>query len=431
MPKKSRAASRRTLVLREPLANLRHLQLRLLQRAHAQAMTPVPNTSFIIFIHGGNAIDDETARTIRGEVAAFGLGLEPISVTDPEAALKLSTLLRDRRPDVFCFLSSNFWALNIRNGDQLLHKLTDIPLVCYLQDHPVYFLHLVSPSLDGVVMFALGDDCGDFIAKHYGVRATTIAQPSGPLPHYMENEPDRADFLGRKNQLLCPMNLTIFGLTIDDVWDAIKALPAPRGSRVKKMIDIMLTDCVTPLHVASERLANAGEPEIAVEDLQWVLNFVKLWRRLQLVDMLIELPILVSSEYVPADHERKYPQKFTLLTVPETIRLYRQYRFVVNANPLITGAFHDRVTQAITNNAVCITDPNAVLHRHFHDEQEMLFVDYSRSDLADKITLYLEDPNLAYTMTVRCFDVWKQYAGLETAYRRLLGVVTDMRSRTL
>lgn len=384
---------------------------------------------FVLFIDGGNAIDEDSVRTLRTLMARFGLGFEELSVMDAKAEEKLKDVIRERRDEIFCFMSSNVWALNVRNGDRLLHTLTGIPLVLFLHDHPVYFLPFVSPALDGTLIVAQGEDCADFVCKYYAVEAATVVNQAGPWQEVPGawREPNLADFLARKNELLFPMNLTMSDRTIDDVWAVVKALPPARRRRAERMIDVMLTDCFTPLHIASERLVADGEEEIAIEDLQWVLNFVKLWRRLWLVKALIDLPILISSNFVPAELERKHPGKITLLTVPETVARYGKYRFVVNSNPLMTGFLHDRVTYALMNNAICVTDPNALLSRHFADEQNMLFVDYTRSDLAERISRYLDHPELAFDITAKAFPVWTRLTLREDAYRKLLEAVGEMR----
>jgi hypothetical protein len=383
----------------------------------------------ILFIHGGNHIDVHAADVLRCRFASFGYRLADISLVDRQAHIKLQALLRDHRDELFCYLSSNFWALNIRNDDRLLHSLTGIPLVIFLHDHPLYFLGQVSSSLEGVLILGLGADTEDFMAKHYPFQATMLSQSTGPwfTSADVPPEPNRADFMSRKNGLLCPMNLTIYGDNIDDIWAAIKALPTSRRQRVVILLEAALTDCLTPLHVISERQTAAGNAELDVADLPLVSNFVKLWRRTRIVEMLIELPIIISTNYAPAMLERKYPNKFTLLTVPETLPLYKAFRFIVNSTPLMTEVFHDRVTEALENNSVCITDPNAVLARHFSDGKEMIFIDYQRFDLAEKVSMYLDDPERAFEMTVDCYRVWSKMTAGHDAYRRLIEAVARKR----
>jgi hypothetical protein len=198
------------------------------------------------------------------------------------------------------------------------------------------------------------------------------------------------------------MNLSVYGLNIDDIWARIKALQPDRAGRAERLIEIALADCYTPLHVLSERMAAAGDPEIAIEDLRWVMDFVKLWRRLTVIRALIDLPALFSTAYVPPEFERRCPDKFTLLTRPQTVPLYGRYRFVVNVNPLI-DCFHERVTESLRNNSVCVTDPNAVIARHFRDDVDMLFIDYRRGDLTERAWRLIDDPEAAFAMTVSSF----------------------------
>jgi hypothetical protein len=380
----------------------------------------------ILFIHAGHPIEIEAAKLSRRDFAEYVYELEEFSVVDPQAHAILKNLLRDRSHELFFFYSMNFWALNIRNGDKLLHRLTGIPLAVMMHDHPVYFLHQLSPSLNGIVIVAPGEELPDFIAKHYGIAATAIGDP-GFRPHLRAAgpAPNFDDFSNRRNMLLCPMNLNIAGQNIDDIWATIKALPEPRRKRAVRLIDAALTDCMTPLHLISERLSASGDPELAVEDLRWVLNYVKLWRRMWLIEKLVDLPILISSAYVPADLERRYPEKFTLLTRSETIPLYRQFRFVVNTNPLI-HCFHERVTEALIGNSVCVTDRNIVIDRYFQDDRDMVFVDYTRPDLAERLTQLIDDPQRAFELTVNSYKVRMQPAFSGDAHRELIDTINEL-----
>lgn len=383
---------------------------------------------FVVYIHDDSAIQEVAARTAARELAAFGLEVVALSVRDAQAEPMLKKLLRERGDDLFFFYSSNLWALNIRRGDLLLHALTGIPLVILMQDHPIYFLHQLSPALNGAIFFVPGFDSADFVTKHYGLKVQTVVN-AGLLPSADDrpNEPDAAHFLRRKNALLCPMNLSVFGENIDDTWRTIKALPGDRRNRALRLIDAALTDCELPLHMISERLSAAGDPEIALEDLRWVLNFVKLWRRTRLVEMLVDLPILISSAYVPAEMERRYPKKFTTLTRPQTLALYPEYRFVVNSNPLFTHCLHDRVTEAVANNCVLITDPSPILTRYFSDDRDVIFVDYAQTNLAERITGLLEDPDRAFELTARAYEVRARQSISSDAYGELVRTVERAR----
>ena len=381
-------------------------------------------------IHGGNNIDTESAKMTRRAFAGHGYELEEVSVLEPAAKSKLQTLLRERRQDLAFFISSNFWALNVRSGTSLLHTLTGIPLVVLMHDHPVYFMHQLSSSLDGAIIFAPGADAADFIAKYYPIRVRAIAYP-GVLPSVAAAPPPRfEEFSARKNMLLCPINLIVEGLTIDDAWREIKALPRARGARAERLAEAALIDCETPLHVISECLSANGDPEIAIEDLRPVLNFVKLWRRTRLVEAIVELPALISSGYVPPELARKYPKKFTTLTMSQTIPLYAQYRFVVNATPLLCYLIHDRLSEALLNNTACVTDANVAVKQYFEDEKDMIFVDYGSPDLTGKISRFLDDPQRAFALTVRCHEILRDASFSKDAHEELLSAVARPRKST-
>ena len=379
----------------------------------------------ILYIHGGNPIDTETAKIAVRCFAEHGYEVTDLSVLDPKAGATLHALLRDRRKDLFFFLSSNFWAINIHDNGRLLHTLTGIPLVILIHDHPGYFLHQLSPSLDGALIFA-PSDLAEFITKHYPIAVRTIVN-AGFFPPDKDRTraPAFGEFLARNNALFCPMNLSVHGLNIDDIWERIKALPAARRAHATRLIEAGLTECFTPLHVISENLAVAGNPEIEIEDLMWAFNYIKLWRRTWLVEALAELPICVTSDYVPAELERKHARKFKApLPMTETLPLYAKYRFVVNSSS--TNAIHDRVTEGMFNNAVCITDPNPTIAHYFKNDRDMVFVDYKEKNLAERIARLIENPERAFEMTANSYVIWSQPAFYKGSYRELLDAVEEM-----
>jgi hypothetical protein len=196
------------------------------------------------------------------------------------------------------------------------------------------------------------------------------------------------------------MNLTVFGQNIDEIWSAIGALPRERSERTKRLIDAALTDCKTPIHVVSQRMANAGDPERAVEDLRWAVSFVKVWRRTRIAEMLVDLPAIFSTAYAPPALVKKHPEKFTLFSRTETASLYQNYRFVVNSDPLLPTCVHERVSDALVHHCVVITDPNALLERYFQNERDLLSIDYESGNWAGRAAELLEDPERAYRMTL-------------------------------
>jgi hypothetical protein len=381
-----------------------------------------PMRDLILFIHAGSQIDAGSAQLARLPFAELGYRFEELSVLEADAEVRLKRLLRDQGDALLFFYSSNFWAINIHNREHLLHSLTGIPLVILMHDHPIYFLHNISPSLDGTLIFAPGEDAVDFIDKHYRISTKTI--PNAGYPALGETiAPVFDEFLARKNMFLWAMNLSVLGMNIDDAWAVVKALPRLRRERAIRLINASLTDCLKPLHLISEQLAAAGDPEITIEDLRHVLNFVKVWRRNRVLRQLIDLPILVSSDYVPADLELKYPQKFTLLSMQETIPLYGEYRFIVNVTPLLTHQLHDRITNALTANTVCVTDTNVLLAQHFKNGYDMLFFDYETTNLAETVSGFLDNPEKAFALTVNAFDTYRKSTFILDSYRNLIRAV--------
>lgn len=381
----------------------------------------------IVLIHGGSAVDQQTLALNRSRFAYFGYEMDDVSMTAANARERLRHIVRHRGRDLAFFFSSNFWALNASRDGKLLHMLTGVPLVVFLQDHPLYYRHLATPALDGTITFAPGRDAADFVRKYYPYRTNVVANTSGATIGLdaPSAPPDRDDFHRRRNELLCPMNLSVAGETLDHAWAAIKGFPAVRRLRAQRIIDAALTDCLTPLHLIAEQIDETRASDL-VDDLLPILNLVKLWRRTRVVEMLIDLPVLFSTDYVPATLELRHPGKFTQLSVAETVTRYRTYRFVVNSNPLLNDTLHDRVDQALHNNCVCVTDRNTLLEEKFSAD-DMLFIDFDRDDNAARVGSLLDDEDRAFEMTMHCRQAWTQTTYSVASYDDLFAAVDSAR----
>ena len=224
-------------------------------------MTMNSKRTLIVLIHCGHPNDYEVAKPKRRSLAEFGFSMVDLSINDPGVVGKLNALLTERRSEIFCFLSDNYYGAGIRAGEQLLHRLTGIPIVFFLHDHPLYFLGHQSPALEGGIVFAPGPDLLDFVAKYYPADTLGVVNSAFSLPPYALGEPRYEEFVSRKNMLLCPMNLAVGGLTLDGLWRQLKELPSVRRDFALRLTETALTDCLTPLHVHAEALARAAQAE--------------------------------------------------------------------------------------------------------------------------------------------------------------------------
>jgi hypothetical protein len=376
----------------------------------------------IVFVHSGHQAFSQSAKYPRAGLTKHGYVIEEISFRDPEAFTRLKRLLTERASEIFCFYSFNYYIkdLSLRNSwaarqedsirkalppndELLLHELTGIPLVVHLGDHPMYFLSYESPAFDGTIVYVDGNDHIDFMKKHFRSKSIYVRQPLA-APTLISNPPDREQFFARRNAIFCPMNLSVMGATVDDFWTRIKGLPALRRDRATRLVEVALYDCVTPLHVISERLTRAGDPEIEIADLLPVLNFIKLWRRTEMIRALIDLPILVSSDFVPVNLGLKYPKNFTSTPIPQTLMFYRTFRYVLNSFPLMNYALHDRLASAFSVNSVVITDRNTLTTELFRDGTDLIFFEYNVPNIAAKVDAYIQNPERAFQITLNMYE---------------------------
>jgi hypothetical protein len=379
----------------------------------------------IVFFHPGHPNYVGVLKYVRPALALKGYSFEDISFRDPSALTRLARLLSERSSDIFCLYSVNFHIkdLAFRNmwirsheefnttdsGELYLSQLTGIPLVVHIYDHPLYLMKHESDAFNGAIIFVNGADIIDFMSKHFKGSYTYVSIPIPTdviMPNLMPslNAPDPSQFLARQNAIWCPMNLSVQNLTLDGHWTRISELPIARRNRAMRLVDAALYDCLTPLHIVSERLAAEGDAELNLNDQLHVTNFVKLWRRTRLVRAFMDLPILVSSDFVPSELGRKYPQKFTQTSMSETLTYYERFRFTLNSFPLQTQALHDRVINAFFANSMLITDRNSLATTLFEDGVDLVFLDYDSPDMASKVIRYLDNPLLAYKITLNRYE---------------------------
>jgi hypothetical protein len=402
----------------------------------------VERRTIIVFFHPGHPNYVGMLKYVQPALALHGYSFEEISFREPSALTRLATLLLERSDEIFCLYSINFYIkeLALQNlwlaahegvdrsdRDELyLHQLTGIPLVVHIYDHPLYLLNHASSAFDRAIVFVNGNDIIDFMQKHFSRTCTYVPIPipteiSMPALIPSLRAPSLDDFLARRNEVWCPMNLSVQNLTVDGHWARIGELPTARRERAVRLVEAALYDCETPLHSVSERLDAEGDPEIELADQLHVANFIKLWRRTELIRKLIRLPILVSSDFIPADLARRYPRKFIRTSMAETLTFYGQFRFSLNSFPLHNEALHDRVINPFLANSVLITDRNALATRLFEDGIDVIFLNYNSDDMAAKVERYLQDSLLAFSITVNRYK-----CRLEQERHRATGAVGNL-----
>ena len=401
-----------------------------IQNSYLSNAVVTKKRNVVVYFHLGRPGDFESAGSIRQSLAQFDRELIEIPLADQVAATAaLKAVLSERGAEIFCFLSDNYVAAQITGANGLLlHEVTGIPLITMMRNHPVHFLAKQTPKLRGTISFVPGDDARAFITARYPPNTLEITN-TGSLPPVVAERPDLEQFMSRKNAILAPLSLNLGDVTLDHAWQRIESLPAARRAVAKTLAEAALTDCVTPLHEIASAQPNGlsdAETTAAIGDQLLVLTFVELWRRNQMIRALIDLPILIGSEFVPDDLQAKHAEKFTPLPFAQTVQLLREYRFSLNANGLLTDLLHDTLVSATALNSVCITDANAAVKRYFHDGLDAIFFDYSKiEEMPQRIAGYLEDPARAFEVTVRAAALRDASDGFDyrEGYRNLMDAV--------
>lgn len=131
----------------------------------------------------------------------------------------------------------------------------------------------------------------------------------------------------------------------------------------------------------------------------WKLSHtVRSKRRLHVLDELFELPVNInqcfvtdSTEYV---QDRISDQHLILPFQPwtELINIIKQSRIVINIQPFHIYALHERLLTAMANGCLVFTDRNPYLEERFVDGEDVIFFEYKKGALKEKIEYYMKQP---------------------------------------
>lgn len=142
-----------------------------------------------------------------------------------------------------------------------------------------------------------------------------------------------------------------------------------------------------------------------IEGLFRVANdYFRLYKRIELINSIKKHKLIITSETPNEDLKNNNVKYIKPLSFDKIQELQRQYKFVLNANPNYDNCLHDRISHAVANGAVVISD-NTPFLKKIHFPSCFDFDDFnSIDDYIDKIN---KNINNVLTEQRRCIENFK------------------------
>ena len=277
-------------------------------------------------------------------------------------------------------------------GSRILNQI-DAPFINYILDHPLYH----HPGLCFPIhrQFCLGiDKYHAAYMKRFYPHVVSV----GYLPMAGTKALEELPFDKRKNEILFTgtylpdeeldekilalrnqINDATYQLAMD-LWDAWQDTTRP------------IEDCLMELlqgYCGSRKLSDV---EKYIQDHYKISGFAELLNHMFLVDQKkrnqkrervlsavskgsIPLTVVGEGWEHSSISENANIRFLPARPMASTLLLMGRYRFVLDSNPLFACGLHDRVTSAMINGAVCLTDMSPKFDEELRDGERLMFYD--------------------------------------------------------
>lgn len=345
------------------------------------------------------------------------LGYKTVCLDTEDNAIKdkIATLVAEE--DVFFFLSHNLKGWDIRLGttdkDLFFYDYLDKWLVTII-DTPLNKIEWIRQSGLKKILLLADESFIPLVEK--------IASPktvSAPFLAYVADDYGAGDDRKVKD---------VADRKIDILWmgrvGANTAFMKRRREVIKRIVthnvlrqalysqDKQIHDIFMDLRNKSWFLRNVApftEPYSA-ESLYFVWglsNLVRTRRRMSILKELASLPtsvrlVVVSNE--PEALRGKFKSNAELLPFqewPKAVELMGDAKIVINVQPFHIYSAHERLITAMAHGSVVATDKNPYLEERFRDGEDLIFYEFTKGHLRQKLTEYLGDMDRLRTVAMQ------------------------------
>jgi hypothetical protein len=295
---------------------------------------------------------------------------------------------------------------------------------------PVLVWNVDSPALTFDVLPVTNDRVGlvHVAASDATFWSTLVnpAQPStwtegiGPHPEALARSRTGRLSWDRTIDVLVPLNLRWCSRTLEEVEEEVTRLPRPARRVFEHASESIKRDLGgVPAAALSAALAAEGLhlPVGMVRQLARLVTYhVHLWRREFIVGALLEYPVVIDSNEIPARVVRGRRVRASLLTEALPSRTVARTE---RARAVVTTSFshdllHDRALNAALLGTATLAEGNTAFRRWFADGESMLLFDYGADALGARVELVLEHPERVEEIAAQAREI---VAGDRIAYR--------------
>jgi hypothetical protein len=346
----------------------------------------------VVLIKGHSQYD--TMRELTADIAeAFrrrGLQVITVDGLDPPSRDPAARAVSGGR--VAFFYGMNGWGLGTALDLARWCDGQGIPYVGHLFDHPMtYARRLLAAPANAV--WCLHDETYDtFLQRDLALPGSRAVVPvAGPIDDGAAPAPAG----GRDIAILFPGS-GYSSAGREPPWSTAQ----PHEQKVMNACyDLALYDKGRPLHDIIRQVLRLYSADAIEWRADWMAtmftmldNQLRVARRVEVVKALASLPIRVYGHgwdgVCPAASAARFhaPKSFR-----ETQALMARSAIVLNVLPCVAAAPHDRMFYSMMAGAVCLTDGNRWIDRHFRAGEELAVYDLPPQDLADGVAELLRD----------------------------------------
>lgn len=318
--------------------------------------------------------------------------VQVIDLTQPYAQARLDCLLQQH--DLKLIIGMNGHGIDELRSRLYAHQLP-APFLCYLVDHPMFHVDRIpfGQTLPQLMISCVDREHINYLERYFNNRSPKLFSPQAAM--------DALPVLEQKNMRNRSINLLFAGTNLNPDRYRHKW---KRNYRYAAIMDVIAEQAIyqheySLLDLCDQVFQSRGLPfnypqdTKLVQSLQYVDLYIRGRRRVEIIEMLGDLPMTIFT-----DDSKQFPRRKNIqYREPVSLKTFQAHMYdskiVLNvlAN-LIYGA-HERIFTAMQAGAVSLTDPNQFLLEHFEDGKNILLLRYRSQNLAERIGRLLEQPD--------------------------------------
>jgi len=368
----------------------------------------------LIFIHSGHHNDVIVCDNMRAVESSLAIEIIECNMGKPADLDAFVKSVQKHAEDVFAVMGLNTTIVKqLYDSGVAIHEALHVPLVIFVMDHPAHFVQeFLEDKVNTLYVFGSPEHEKFWTRFCPGQNKTCNVQIGGWSPRVIPEDSSYEAFLARENHVFIPLNLRMRGADFDNWLEFAKKKPAP----VQEVVELAFAMISTKLDMNVDVAIDNALADKSIElnrsdriDASFIVDSIaKMWRRNFLIGSIIDLPVIVSSENIPAALANQFSEKFVNTKGYDTIRLFNRFRFVLNASPPTPNMVHDRINNCINSEAALITEASPGICKFLVPGKDFIAYEYDRDSIRGQIIEAMDDPRSAYEMTISAKENWNR-----------------------